>query len=519
MKLLELFQEWWHGKLQLGSVGIQTKLRVEPLEQRTLLSVVIDAVMTGPDRYGVVRFKDTQPGDNSAVFEKLPDGSLTALVDNNISLHTTAGRTVKKLIIIEKGGNDCAIIDSSLGSITVVAYLGAGADYCRQEASGVTKIFGQDGSDSINVMSAANCYIDGGKGDDDLRGGEGNDKIFGRNGDDNLVGGGGNDRLDGGNDDDLLQGGDGNDTLLGRNGEDDLYGGKGVDTYNGGCHYRDRLWITDGEDRIIPENDRRTPDEINHFDPTRVVGPWTLQNGTLTVDWSQQTSGAIIHATGPSSVSIRFNGTDWVVDGVSRFVFYGSPYDDSVDMTLFAGTTELHGAGANDTLKGGQANDVIFGDGGDDWLYGGPGSDQITGGDGQDQVWGGTENDFVYLLDGQFGDAFNDKNPGDFLEGDGSSVSMVDQQYDPYGQWWLLRGTTVTVTASSYVDPLSRVPAYVDIAGEARGLHFFASSLRVEVPSLSAFTIDTLTRNSLLSAGFQIEVIVVSGGGVDPLNC
>ncbi|MDD5103489.1 MAG: calcium-binding protein [Candidatus Peribacteraceae bacterium] len=518
MKLLELFQEWWHGKPQLGSVGIQTKLRVEPLEQRTLLSVVIDAVMTGPDRYGVVRFKDTQPGDNSAVFEKLPDGSLTALVDNNISLHTTAGRTVKKLIIIEKGGNDCAIIDSSLGSITVVAYLGAGADYCRQEASGVTKVWGQNGSDMIIVMSTANCYLDGGNGNDFLQGGSGNDRVYGRNGDDVLVGCAGNDYLDAGNDDDCLYGGDGNDSLVGGRGEDTLYGGFGVDVYNGGCHYVDTLYMTSGEDRNKPENDKRTPDIIVWNDPTRIVGPWTLQNGTLTVDWSQQGSGACITA-GPSSVNIQWNGSTWSLTGVSRFVFYGSPYDDSVDMTLFAGTTELHGAGANDTLKGGQANDVIFGDGGDDWLYGGPGSDQITGGDGQDQVWGGTENDFVYLLDGQFGDAFNDKNPGDFLEGDGSSVSMVDQQYDPYGQWWLLRGTTVTVTASSYVDPLSRVPAYVDIAGEARGLHFFASSLRVEVPSLSAFTIDTLTRNSLLSAGFQIEVIVVSGGGVDPLNC
>lgn len=516
MKRLKLFQGWWQGSSAPGSVRTR-KLGLEPLERRTLLSAV---TLSGPDRWGTVSYTDTQSGANTAVFSKSSDGSLNVVVDNNITLHTTAStRAIKKIVITEKSGDDTVIIDSSVGTVTVVAYLGAGRDYFRQDASGVAQVYGQDGNDTIVVMSAANSILDGGNGNDYLQGGNGNDSLYGRNGGDTLIGGAGNDRLDAGNDDDILFGGDGNDTLLGGNGEDTLYGGLGRDTYNGGCHYVDTLYVTSGEDIIQMENDKRTPDIIVWNDPTRATPPWTIQSGTLTVDWSQQGAGANIQATGPSSVNITWNGSTWTLTGISHFVFYGSPYADTVNMTLFAGTTEMHGAGSGDTLTGGSGADVIFGDAGDDWLYGGPGVDQITGGTGQDQVWGGTENDFVYLLDGQFGDAFNDKNPGDFLQGDGSSISVADQQYDPLGHTWLLRGDLVSVTYSSYVDPLGRTPVYVSINGDDHGLHLLASDLRIEVLALSDFTIDPLARNALLAAGFSIDVVIVSGGGVDPLNC
>lgn len=513
-KRLRLFQEWWHGMPSPEPIRAR-KLRMEPLERRTLLSAV---TLSGPDRWGTVKFTDTQPGSNTAVFSKLPDGSLNVDVDGNIDLHTTASsRAIKKIVITEKSGDDTVVIDSSVGTVTVVAYLGAGRDYFRQEASGVAQVYGQDGNDTIIVMSAANSILDGGNGNDFLQGGSGNDCLYGRNGNDTLIGGAGNDRLDAGNDDDILFGGDGNDLLLGGKGEDTLYGGWGVDTYKPGCHDSDTMYTTDGEDIVYPDNDWRTPDVWYHYDPSRVTPPWTTQSGVLTVDWSQQQAGANIRATGPSSVEIWWNGSVWSITGVNRFVFYGSPYEDSVDMTLFAGQTEQHGAGSGDTLIGGYNADAIFGDAGNDWLYGGPGVDQITGGDGQDQVWAGAENDFVYLLDGQLGDAFNDKNPGDFLQGDGSSITTADEQYGLSG--WLLRGNTVIVTLSSYVDPLGRIEADVTIDGVDMGLHFFASDLRIEASSLSNITLGTGVEAAFIGDGFTIDRVVVSGGGVDPLNC
>jgi Ca2+-binding RTX toxin-like protein len=492
-------------------------LRRERLEQRMFLS----AVSLTLDRWGVARFKDTQPGADTVVVEKLSDGTLDCFVDGTTHYRTTAGKTVKRLEITEAGGNDSVTIGPSVGSIQVTCWLGAGADYFRQEATGVAKVYGQDGSDTIIVLSAANCVLDGGNSNDYLQGGDGNDKLYGRNGDDILVGGDGNDYLDGGNDDDVLYGGDGNDTLIGGNGEDTLYGGWGVDIYKPGCHYVDTMYTTDGEDIVYPDNDWRTPDVWYHYDPTRVTPPWVLQSGTLTVDWSQQATGAWIQATGPSTVEIWWNGSTWTITGVGRFIFWGSPYDDFVDMTLFAGQTEQHGAAGNDTLRGGQVNDVIFGDAGNDWLYGGPGVDQITGGDGVDQVWGGSGGDSVNLLDGVLGDLFNDFSPseGDTLQGDGSTITTADEQYDPLGQWWLLRGNTVVVTLSSYVDPLGRIEADVWIDSVYVGLHLFWSNLRIESTDLGNITLGSGVEAAFISNGFTVSQYVVSGGGVDPLNC
>lgn len=77
-------------------------------------------------------------------------------------------------------------------------------------------------------------------GDDELRGGDSNDRLFGdRNppggtyivipGDDTLLGGGGNDELFGDDGDDFLNGGADNDYLEGGNGNDTLEGGAGND--------------------------------------------------------------------------------------------------------------------------------------------------------------------------------------------------------------------------------------------------------------------------------------------------
>jgi len=70
-----------------------------------------------------------------------------------------------------------------------------------------------------------NDTLKGGAGDDVLRGGEGNDKLFGGAGDDVLEGGKGNDTLKGGAGDDtfIYNTGDGNDTIVGGKGQDVLH--------------------------------------------------------------------------------------------------------------------------------------------------------------------------------------------------------------------------------------------------------------------------------------------------------
>jgi Ca2+-binding RTX toxin-like protein len=85
--------------------------------------------------------------------------------------------------------------------------------------------------------------IDGGSGNDTIRGEEDDDELKGNDGDDTLYGGSGadtmygqkgNDILYGEADDDLMFGGDGNDQIFGGAGDDKIFGKAGQDYMQGG---------------------------------------------------------------------------------------------------------------------------------------------------------------------------------------------------------------------------------------------------------------------------------------------
>jgi len=89
-------------------------------------------------------------------------------------------------------------------------------------------ISGGDGDDKI-YGQFGNDNIEGGQGQDEIYGGEGNDSIDGDSGDDRIYGGSGNDTLRGDDNNDRLYGEDGNDNLFGGTGDDQLDGGAGSD--------------------------------------------------------------------------------------------------------------------------------------------------------------------------------------------------------------------------------------------------------------------------------------------------
>ena len=107
-------------------------------------------------------------------------------------------------------------------------------------------VYAQGGDDKVHVHKNKNAHLVvaelyGGPGDDDLKGGSGNDQLFGGEGDDKLKGGKGSDFLAGGAGDDDLKGGSdagsdggGDDILVGGDGDDKLHGGKGFDLLIGG---------------------------------------------------------------------------------------------------------------------------------------------------------------------------------------------------------------------------------------------------------------------------------------------
>ena len=80
---------------------------------------------------------------------------------------------------------------------------------------------------------AGNDTIKGGKGDDIIHGGDGNDIIVGRSGDDLLFGEAGSNQIIGGGGDDLIVGGASPDELRGGTGRDIVIGGQGIDYITG----------------------------------------------------------------------------------------------------------------------------------------------------------------------------------------------------------------------------------------------------------------------------------------------
>ncbi|MGQ0545574.1 MAG: putative Ig domain-containing protein, partial [Betaproteobacteria bacterium] len=109
------------------------------------------------------------------------------------------------------------------------------------------------------IRAVAGSSVTGGKGDDLIYGGSGNetltarggnDYLFGDVGDDLLKGGAGNDALQGGEGDDVLRGGSGQNLLDGGAGNDVIFGGKGAGLIAGGAG-NDTIRTGSGADVIL----------------------------------------------------------------------------------------------------------------------------------------------------------------------------------------------------------------------------------------------------------------------------
>ncbi len=181
---------------------------------------------------------------------------------------------------------------------------------------------GTSGNDTLVTTDARGAYLNGGKGNDTLTGGNGFDVLYG---------GEGNDTLNGGNGDyDALYGGAGDDTLNGGAGYDGMYGGEGSDIY-----------YTDGLDTI-------------------------RDTGTTGTD--------LLY----TSVSFTL-GADM---GIENLTALGTLVNGSLRGNDLA--NRISGNSSNDTISGFGGDDVLLGNVGNDRLTGGAGKDTLTGGAGFD---------------------------------------------------------------------------------------------------------------------------------------
>jgi hemolysin type calcium-binding protein len=221
-----------------------------------------------------------------------------------------------------------------------------------------------DGTDSWSpdrsLAFSAPAQVDGGEGDDDLRG---------TNGNDTLIGGPGNDKLSGYDGDDRLEGGDGDDTVVGGIDEDTVLGGAGTDNVAGDGFEDAYADFVDG-------------------------GPGL---DTIDGDWSSRRYDAVVT---PLNVTLAGGADDGRsgggegddIRGVERIhenmpgVYVGTDAPEEFVVRQITTPVTMRGNGGNDILKTGDGADTIDGGVGDDAIDAGFGDDTIVGGPGRDRI-------------------------------------------------------------------------------------------------------------------------------------
>jgi Ca2+-binding RTX toxin-like protein len=145
------------------------------------------------------------------------------------------GAGINLIHIYANAGSD--VVNDTTPTVNIpMSILGGRGDDLIRGQNGNDYIHGGSGEDSIYGF-AGNDEVHGGADENRLTGDAGNDTIIGGSQKDTIDGYEGNDYVmaDGGND--VVRGGDGDDTILGVNGNDSLAGGDGRDTLDGGAHH------------------------------------------------------------------------------------------------------------------------------------------------------------------------------------------------------------------------------------------------------------------------------------------
>jgi serralysin len=281
-------------------------------------------------------------------------------------------------------------------------------------SDGATSIRGLGGDDYIFITDwnrrPINEEIDGGEGNDRIYAGQGNDNVIGGAGNDvlrgdsdywNFYGGhaeplqGGNDTLNGGEGNDLIFGEGGNDSLLGGTGEDILDGGFGADFMAGGAG-NDLYFVSDVGDTVLEFSNA-----LSGYDTVFVdtVTSYTLTSNVEALDLLNTHDVLTINGAGNSLANtITGNGLANRLSGM----------DGNDEIKGEDGHDSLIGGSGADTLFGGRGNDTLIGDqifvtsslDGNDILvgYSGAGTeyDTLTGGGGADRFVLGTHTQGVF---------------------------------------------------------------------------------------------------------------------------
>ncbi|MDJ0950578.1 MAG: calcium-binding protein [Alphaproteobacteria bacterium] len=223
-------------------------------------------------------------------------------------------------------------------------------------------------------------------------------------------GGSGNDSLRGSTEGDSIDGGDDNDRIAGLGGDDTIVGGAGTDTAVFGTALTPpgpEFNVTESSDGTIVLAD---------VDPSDGDFGADTISGIEVVEFDDFTFQLLVADAGPGvGVSIDGGATDDLIVGENGGDTLNG--NDGIDL--------LFGFGGADEIDGGDGTDFLFGGAGDDTLLGGDQNDDLFGGGGNDSLDGGDDFDPGTTTRGFFDSAFYTNDPlGRFGAGTGVVVNF-----------------------------------------------------------------------------------------------
>ncbi|MGR3467038.1 MAG: calcium-binding protein [Shimia sp.] len=362
---------------------------------------------------------------------------LFGLTDDDVATIINVDLSERDIIPFENVGTDGD--DFIAGTPFDQTVYGLEGDDFIDTGDSTSTVFGGDGDDMILVEGRENV-IDGGDGDDTilsdyslndtLNGGAGDDLIkgllfefFGSStthfdggaGDDTLLGGYDTDVMEGGLGDDILRGFTGDDTLSGGAGSDTIVGGRGADSIDGG----------DGFDFVVFEGrDGGVSVGINSGSGGEALDDsYTSIEGFIGTEFGDQ----IDLFTTQEVYVFGGRGHDYIYGGFSDDTLEGGIGQDEIlgdagfdivtfttagaavtaNLTTGVGTRGnangdtynsiegLSGSDYDDILTGSSDDNLLLGQDGDDTLRGSAGNDTLKGNAGADELHGGSGEDFA----------------------------------------------------------------------------------------------------------------------------
>ncbi len=271
---------------------------------------------------------------------------------------------------------------------------------------------------SGSLATLISVVVEGGTGNDDLRGSDGNDIFVGEDGNDFVDGENGDDvaflgagadtfQWDPGDDNDIIEGQDGLDTMLfnGSNASEQIEvlanGGRVLFTRDIANVVMDLNDLEKVAFNAFGGADRVRVRDLSGTDVTDVTTDLALAGApdatadTVTVDGTN--GDDVIEVTG-SSASQQVTGLDTRVTvlradpaPIDRVTIAGNNGGDVVIAASLAAPAAISadGGDGDDVLLGGNGDDLLTGGNGDDVLIGGLGTDTLNGGPGDDVLLGG----------------------------------------------------------------------------------------------------------------------------------